>query len=52
MDIVEKILMCIDYCKEQNTNSNGEILQELAEEDFDDRRAIQKECYVLNRYSI
>lgn len=36
MNIVEKILMCIDYCKEQNINSNGEILQELTEEDFDE----------------
>ena len=36
MTIVEKILMCIDYCKEQNINSNGEIFQELAEEDFNE----------------
>ena len=36
MTIVEKILMCIDYCKEQKINSDGEILEGLAVEDFDE----------------
>ena len=34
MSLVEKILMCLEYCEEQNDTSNGEILNELTKDDF------------------
>lgn len=35
-DLIGKIKTCINYCKEQNQNSNGEILEELDSDDFVD----------------
>lgn len=40
MTVVEKILKCIAYCKEQNELSNGEILEDLTEEDFREMKIV------------
>lgn len=33
---VEKLLILIDYCKQQNEMSNQEILSDFAQKDFDE----------------
>lgn len=40
MDIVSKLKLCIAYCRDQSQVSNGEILQEVTEEDFDEMMMI------------